>query len=156
VNLGAELDALPYITGGYYFSGWAAKNNFKLRAIVASVNVPSFAVKSGFKDHQIKAYAVVVDYFQNPGLTGFWYGGGLERWKNKIKSSDENVSTEFTNTVITAGAGYVWPFYRHLYLNPWVAIHGIVDGDEHIQVGSNSYKPDAITGEVSLKIGVKY
>ena len=153
---GIELDAFPYLTGGYYLSGWYAKNQFKLRGVYASVNVPEFAIKQGFKDHSLSATAIILDYFPKPERKGAWYGAGLEFWSSEIKSKKENSSSKFENMVLTVGTGYVWYFHKHLYLNPWAALHLVASGDNKVQVGNDTYSPDIITGEVSLKLGFEY
>lgn len=155
-NYGAELDALPYLTDGYYLSGWIGKDKLRVRGVVASVNLPEFVVKSGFKDNSLNAYALIVDYFPKPDFSGTWYGGGFEIWESKIKSESDNMAATYSNLVVTAGGGYVWNFHKYFYLNPWVAVHGIVGGDETVNVGTKVFEPTKVTGEISLKIGFKY
>ncbi len=105
-HIGMELDALPWLTGGYYLSGWYAKNNLRYRGVIAKVNVPNAFLENGFKDKEIAAYAVIVDYFPRLDLTGIWYGAGLEYWQSRVSSKTDNVTAEYTNTVLTAGLGY--------------------------------------------------
>lgn len=155
-EFGVELDAFPYLSGGYYLSGWVGKDKYRVRGIVASVNVPEFAVESGFKDNKLKAYALVLDYFPKPDFVGFWLGGGMEIWDSEIKSKDTNEISSYNNYVLTVGAGYTWYFHKNFYLNPWGAVHGLVGGDKVVDVGASVYEPRKITGEVSLKIGLKY
>ena len=156
VNYGFELDALPYLTGGYYISGWVGKDKLRVRGIVASVNFPKFAIEAGFEDNKLEAYALVVDYFPSQNFSGVWYGGGIEFWDSEIKSENENITSEYSNFVVTAGGGYIWYFHKNFYLNPWGAIHGIVSGDGDVNVGSRVFKPKKVTGEISLKVGFKY
>lgn len=155
LNYGSELDALPYLTGGYYLSGWIGKNNLRIRGIVASVNIPEFAVKTGFEDNKLKAYALVLDYFPGNNYAGIWYGGGIEQWDSEIKAKNENSISSYNNLVLTAGGGYIWFFNQYFYLNPWAAVHGIIDGDRKVPVGSKTFKPEKISAEISLKIGFK-
>lgn len=155
-NFGIELDALPYLTGGYYLSGWYGKNNYRVRAVLASVNIPEFIVKDGFENNELLAYALIVDYFPKPNFEGVWYGIGLEAWKSSIESSGDNVKSNYENYVFTAGAGYTWYFHNNFYLNPWFAIHGIIGGDERVNVGTKVFEPEKITGEVSLKVGLRF
>ena len=156
LNYGVELDALPYLSGGYYLSGWVGKNKFRFRGIVASVNIPSFAVEPGFQDNKLKAYALVVDYFPSQDFAGVWYGGGVEVWDSEIQSKNESAVAKYRNYVLTVGAGYTWYFHKNIYLNPWGAVHGIIGGDDTVNVGSSVFEPKKITGEVSLKVGFKF
>lgn len=156
VKAGIELDALPYLTGGYYLSGWIGDNRFRYRGILTSVNVPEFATKKGFSDHELKALALVVDYFPGGEIDGLWVGGGVELWLNRIKFDETSETAEFNNTVVTAGAGYIWFFHPHLYVNPWAAMHLLVGGPRNVKVGSNDYESNIISGEVSVKLGWQF
>ena len=153
---GIELDALPYITGGYYISGWAAFSNFRYRAVAANTNVPDFAIKDGFDDLEINAYALIVDYFQDQSLKGLWFGGGLEYWDSRITEEVSADSAQFNNTVATVGGGYVWYFAEQWYLNPWGALHIIIGGDKDVTVGNKTYQPPVVSGEISIKLGWKF
>ena len=153
---GIELDALPWLTGGYYLSGWYGKDHFKYRAVAARINVPDSFVDEGFKDQQITAYAFIVDYFPKRDMTGIWYGAGLEYWQSEVTNKDDNVSAEYENTILTAGLGYVWRLSESLYLNPWAALHIVVAGDEDITAGNNTYHQDAVTASGSIKLGWEF
>jgi hypothetical protein len=151
--IGFELDALPYITGGYYGSVWTGFNQFRLRGVISEVNVPSFATENNFKKNKIKAYALIVDYFISKDFRGYWLGTGFEYWDSSIKNNTETATAEYKNTVFTIGGGYVWYFYKDFYLNPWLAGHYIISGDKEITVGSSIFKPKEFTAEVSIKAG---
>lgn len=151
--VGFELDALPYITGGYYGSVWSGLNQFRLRGVIAEVNVPSFATEKDFKRKKIKAYALIIDYFFSKNFEGYWLGTGFEYWDSSIKNDTETAAAAYKNTVFTIGGGYVWNFYKNFYLNPWVAGHSIISGDKEIIVGSSTYRPQEFTAEVSIKAG---
>jgi hypothetical protein len=151
--VGFELDALPYLTGGYYGSIWSGLDHFRLRGVVSEVNVPSFATEKNFKSKKIKAYAVIIDYFISRNFTGFWFGTGFEYWDSSIKNDTETASAEYKNTVFTIGSGYVWYFYKNFYLNPWLAGHYIISGDKEVTVGSSTFKPKEFTAEASVKFG---
>jgi hypothetical protein len=77
----------------------------------------------------------------------------LEYWKNLIGHENVELKSGYSNTVITVGGGYVWKFYQHIYLNPWIAIHYSPFGDKEVEVGPYKYQPTRILPELSLKIG---
>lgn len=54
--------------------------------------------------------------------------------------------------VATVGAGWVFPIWRGLYLNPWAAAHAPLD-TRTVAVGAERYHPQRFEPEVSLKIG---
>jgi hypothetical protein len=55
--------------------------------------------------------------------------------------------------MFTVGGGYVWNLGKHLYLNPWVALHLRIGGDSEVPVDGNVFEPSALVPEGSLKIG---
>ena len=67
-SAGLELDALPYITGGYYGSVWMSRNHMRYRAIVTKVTTPEFVLQDGFTNNRIMAYTFIADYFFKPKL----------------------------------------------------------------------------------------
>jgi len=152
-TIGTELDALPFVTGGYYFSLVGGRDHFRLRGVASLVNPPDFAYPSDrFKNLSLHAYALIVDYFFKPEPNGFWVGVGLEKWFGSINSNSGNSSGSYSESVSTLGTGYVWVFYKNFYLNPWVAIHLKLSGDSPY-VGANVYSLPTIQGEGSFKLG---
>lgn len=54
---GTELDALPFITGGYYFSVISGLDPIRVRAVVSQVNLPDFAFdSSNFSKSSLHVY----------------------------------------------------------------------------------------------------
>ena len=150
---GAELDLLPYISGGWYVSGWYGVDQFRYRGVYAETTVPDFFVAEGFTDHNIEAAAFIVDYFFKPNFEGWWVGVGYEYWENEIWNSEKTEQAWYVNNVATIGGGFVWKFWGNLYLNPWAAGHILMTGTEERQIGGKSYKPALFTPELSLKLG---
>lgn len=153
VTVGVELDALPYLTGGYYGSVWVGHDHFRYRAIVTQITTPSFMVDDGFTNNKIQSYTAIADYFFAPGFRKWWVGSGFEYWKGEIQSDSKQGTGKYENVIFTAGSGYVWKFYRNFYLNPWVAVHIRVAGDSHADVDGLRFHPSAVTPEASLKLG---
>ena len=155
-DVGFELDLLPFVTGGYYGSVWFGPGPWRVRAIIAAVNVPAIATQRQYENLRLHAVAVVADWFfgsQAARLHGPWVGGGLERWDSRIDAKDAPGSATFSNDVATVGGGYVLPLRGHWYLNPWLAAHYLVDGDFDVAVGRRTYHPPRASGEASLKLG---
>ena len=155
LTVGFEIDALPYITGGYYFSAWLGfkKQQQRLRPVYAKVNVPEFMYDTeAFDRNTIWVYAIVVDYFFKPDFKGFWIGTGIEYWDGEIEDKFSETA-KYNNWIFTLGTGYVWKFWDNLYINPWVAAHVRIAGDEEVPVGSYTFLTPFITPEISLKLG---
>lgn len=153
VAIGVELDALPYITGGYYGSLWVGHNHLRYRAVVAKVNTPDFMVEDGFTNNEIQAYAVIVDYFFKPNFEKWWIGAGVEYWDGSIQSDASLETATYNQTVFTLGGGYVWKFHKNFYINPWIAFHARLTGDREVSVDEKVFEPAAFTPEASLKLG---
>lgn len=154
VTIGLELDAFPYLSGGYYGSMWLGlkQQNIRLRPIIAKANVPSFMLNKGIKQNTIMVYAFVLDYFFKPDYKGLWIAPGIEYWDGKVKSSN-NFRSNYNQWILTAGGGYVWKFYGNLYLNPWIAGHYSINRSEKFMVGGTYFKPARFIPEASIKIG---
>lgn len=153
INIGLETDALPYITGGYYGSLWIGHKHFRYRAIITEITTPEFFVEDGFTNNKINSYTAIVDYFFKPGFKKWWVGAGVEYWKGSIQTDAQISTAKYSNTIVTAGTGYVWKFYKNFYLNPWAALHVRVVGGDKVKVDSKEFNPPVITPEVSLKTG---
>ncbi len=153
---GFELDLLPYVSGGYYASGWIGHDRIRVRPVVAKTTLPSFAVQDGFTNADLEAYAAIVDYFPRGGLRGFWVGAGVEYWKNSIENEGNGGTAKWNNTVATVGAGYVWRVAGSFYLNPWAAGHLLVGGPTSVDAGGALYSPRRFTPEVSIKLGWRF
>ncbi len=154
-TIGIELDALPYFTGGWYGSLWYGYRQIRLRGVVAEVYPPDMATDDDFRDLRTKAEAFIVDWFpfNAPGaFHGPWIGAGVEWWKNRATNDANDHAGMFNSTVLTLGGGYVWKFYQHFYLNPWLAGHLLIDGGTATIAGA-SYKQPIFLPELSVKLG---
>ena len=152
-KVGFELDALPYITGGYYGSVWAGKKHFRYRAVITKIETPDFILDDGFTNNDIKVFAAIVDYFFKPEFEGWWLGTGLEYWDATIQTDAQINTAEYNNTVFTIGGGYVWKFYKNFYLNPWLAGHLRIGGDKEVLIDGSTFQPKLVIPEISLKLG---
>ena len=156
VRVGLEIDALPYITGGQYFSAWGGYNNFRLRGVFTHFESPSFIIPDGFEDLKSDAYTLLVDYFPAADKNEFekwWIGAGFEYWKNSVVNSSDKISGTYENLILTIGGGYVWKIWGNLYLNPWAAGHLALTGADEMRIGNNDFTPKAFLYEASLKLG---
>lgn len=151
-----ELDAVPYLTGGYYGSLWLGKDAWRLRGVIAKTNLPHAFTPDGFEDYAITAGALIVDYFpcaQAGEYRGPWIGSGFEYWRSTVENEHTGDRRSFDNTIFTLGGGYVWRLTQHLYVNPWVAGHVIIAGDTTKPIGDDEFKAERFTPEASVKLG---
>ena len=158
-KFGTEIDALPYATKGYYGSAVAGHNGWRYRVVAARNGTPSFMVTDGFRDKRTDAYAALADRFfgaKRQGLEGFWIGGGVEYWRNRIRTDESPEYAHYDNFVLTLGGGYVWKLSRHFFVNPWVGTHFVTAGERKIQVSGTTYKQPVFTPEASVKIWLHF
>lgn len=150
---GAELDVLPYITGGHFAAVWVGKNEWRVRALTAFVKKPDFTTKDGFANHHIHAYAVVLDKFFKPGWKGLWLGGGLVYWRSSIQTEARLQTAHFNNYLLNGSAGYHFTLYKHFYLSPWAGMSLRIGGDKNVAVDNKQYTLPLLNPEASVKLG---
>ncbi len=156
LRAGMELDALPYLTGGYSFAGWLGKGTVRLRAVYARFHSPSFITPEGFDELATDAGVLLLDYFpaaENGEFDRWWLGGGLEYWRNSVRHVQSHTEASYDNVIVTIGGGHVWKVWRGLYVNPWAAVHFAVTGRDEQRIGGAAYTPKSFFYEASFKIG---
>ncbi|SEF39735.1 hypothetical protein [Vibrio hangzhouensis] len=155
LKYGIELDAVPYLLGGYYVSALVAINNFQLRYVTTKYETPSFYLKNGFKDDNVEVKAFILDYYFDNSLKGFWVGSGIEKWQGKVTESSSGVEKGYDTNLFTIGGGYSYYLNDYFYLNPWIGLHIPVSGDDKVSFTNNTFDINT-TAEISLKLGFKY
>jgi len=114
--------------------------------------LPDFLLEEDFNRNTLNVYAIVLDYFFKPAYKGFWIASGFEFWDGEIENKQSEVAA-YDEWIYTVGGGYVWKFWDNLYLNPWIAGHLRVGGNQEVQVGNDTFKTAVFTPEISVKIG---
>jgi hypothetical protein len=158
-TVGVAIDLLPPImsaaTGHFGYSGqlWYGYKKFRVRGVIAGFHMPDKLMgNEDFTDLRTTATALIFDYFKDYNFHGWWIGGGFEMWNNTINSKTDNNDYSFKNYVATAGVGYIFKVYKNFYVEPWGALHYVLN-NETVSVGDTEYKTKKFQGEVSLKIG---
>lgn len=154
LDFGLEIDALPYITGGYYGSSWIGWHNFRLRGVISSVKLPEFVLPKDFSAWEMEVLAVIFDYFprKTNKYQGPWIGAGYEYWESAIEIKSSKRNGELSHHILTLGGGYVHKFSDHFYVNLWGAGHYTLSGKE-LKVKGESFEIPSFQAEVSLKFG---
>jgi hypothetical protein len=158
LTLGLELDALPFVLSavagqpGGAGNLWIGLDRLRLRAVGAHVAFPSGLTPTGFQDRELTVAAGIVDCFFRPGFDGPWVGAGFEYWWNTIGSPSGPSTASWNSWVATLGGGFVWKFWGEFYLNPWAAAHLLLSTPS-VTLYGETWKPAAVTGEVSVKLG---
>ena len=150
---GLELDVLPYTTGGYFGAAWMGKGLWRARSLTAFVKKPDWSTKSGFSNHQITAYALVVDRFLQKDWKGWWIGAGLVYWNSSIQADTKINTVTFKNLLANGSLGYHISLNKHVYCAPWASLNFKLAGDKNIVVDSKTYNLPFINPEASFKFG---
>ena len=158
-TVGVAIDLLPPImsasTGNFGYSAqlWYGYKKYRVRGVIAGFTMPDKLMgNDDFKDLKTTATAVIFDYFLKNNFKGWWFGTGFEMWNNTITSKMNNQNYDLKDYVATAGSGYVFKVYRNFYVEPWGALHYVMN-NESVIVENTTYKTKKFQGEVSLKIG---
>ena len=156
LDAGLELDLLPYATGGYFGAAWMGKGLWRVRALTAYVKKPDWSTKNGFANHQIHAYAIVVDRFLKKDWKGWWAGAGLVYWNSSIQADTKINTATFNNLLANGSLGYNFSLNKHFYCSPWASLNFKLWGDKNISVDSKIYHLPLINPEASFKFGYRF
>lgn len=99
--------------------------------------------------------AVLYDGFFRDDLTGPWVAAGAEYWWSRIGLEGGPERGRWDTAVATVGAGWVFPVWSGLYLNPWGAAH-VPLRTGGVPVGAKTYRPRGFEAEISLKLGWRW
>ncbi len=159
VVIGYEADLFPYAAsaaagkGGFAFQTYAGIDHIKIRAVAAHIYLPDSLIgASGFTDYELSVAALIIDYVFRDNFEGFWIGTGVELWQNSITHEQGGGSIEWMNTVMTLGGGYIWKIYNNVYINPWAAVHYVMNAKD-IEANGDRYHQRAFQASASIKIG---
>lgn len=158
-TVGIAIDLLPPVmsaaTGHFGYSAqlWYGYKKIRVRGVIAGFQMPDKLMgNDDFKDLKTTAIALIFDCFRKYNFKGWWFGAGAEMWNNTITSKMDKNNYIFTNYVATAGSGYIFKIYKNFYVEPWGAVHYILN-NETVEVEGTAYQTKKIQWEVSLKIG---
>jgi len=158
-TVGVAIDLLPPVmsatTGNFGYSAqlWYGYKKYRFRGVIAGFTMPDKLMgNDDFTNLQTTATALIFDYFLKNNFRGWWFGTGVEMWDNTITSKIDNQDYDFKDYVATAGSGYIFKVYKNFYVEPWGALHYVLN-DEKVTVGDTEYKTKKFQGEVSLKLG---
>lgn len=153
ITFGLEQDVLPYVTGGYFFAAWAGQGHIRGRTVMAYVKKPDWIIPDGFTNNEVRAYALLGDYFLKDGWSGWWIGGGLVYWDSKIQSDLKLSTVSYQNLLVNGSVGYSWKLGKHFYVSPWAGMHLRVGGATDVLVDGKNFEPPLFNPEASVKFG---
>ena len=155
-HLGIELDALPFVTGGYFGAMTIGTQKLRGRLLYTKVNMPSFITPSQFNYHRVHSTAVLVDYFfKDMSQNGFWLGLGIVRWNSSIREKSSDITKEFDTYLINGSLGYLYPIWKRFYISPWAGMSIPLNASAPVKIGNSIYQRPFFNPEASIKIGFK-
>jgi hypothetical protein len=155
---GLEVDLLPTLSSaaageaGGALQAWVGASSNRLRLVGAHLHYPNAFVSRPFADRSATVVALLYDRFFRDDYSGPWVAVGAEYWWSRIGLKSGEGRGRWSTPVATVGAGWVFPIWRGLYLNPWAAGHAPLAASR-VGAGAESYQPRAFEAEVSLKVG---
>jgi hypothetical protein len=156
--VGVEVDLLPTMASavageaGGALQVWVGADRNRLRLVGAHLHYPSSFTASPFANRSSTVAAVLYDRFFHDDFTGPWVAAGAEYWWSRVGLRSGPERGNWETAVATVGAGWVFPIWKGLYVNPWGAAH-VPFSTGRVPVGAASYKPRAFEAEVSVKLG---
>jgi len=158
-TVGVAIDLLPpvmsAISGNFGYSAqlWYGYKKFRVRGVIVGFTMPDQLMgNEDFTALETTATALIFDYFLKNNFKGWWLGAGIENWNNTITLKTNKLDYHFRDVVATAGSGYIFKVYRNFYLEPWGALHCVLN-NESVTAGTAEYRTKKFQGEVSLKLG---
>ena len=157
-HTGISTDLLPYISAalteeeGLSLQGWLSVNRFKYRIVFAKTSIPENFMYDGIKSQELTIYAFIADYYFQEINKGPWIGSGIELWETNAEDKFSEKVLSWSSIILTFGGGYTFMPGKHLYLNPFTAVHFNPDPDS-ISTEKSSFNEKTISTSASVKIG---
>jgi hypothetical protein len=106
-----------------------------------------------FYKNNINSFSLMAEYIFGDNFDGFFIGSGFGIWQNTISHKYLNGKGSCTMPLFTLEGGYIWKFYKNLYLEPCLALD-IMLTRQTISIYRFTYKPLSIAGEITIKFGL--
>ncbi|OHD64987.1 MAG: hypothetical protein A2176_04335 [Spirochaetes bacterium RBG_13_51_14] len=160
--LGVAIDPFPTVISavdrrfGLSVQPWFGIDNFKVRIDITHLRMPdALAGTRYFYKNDIDMGAVILEFFFSKNFEGFRIGSGFGIWDNSISHKYFTKKGGSISAFFTIGGGYVWKFYKTLYIEPCLALD-ILLSKETISIYGFKYRPLPLSGEISLKFGLYF
>lgn len=158
---GFAVDLLPAVLSatrgeaGYSFQAWTGFEKVKMRVVTAHLYQPDSMIDESFENYEMNVAAFIIDYFFADNFSGFWIGTGAELWNCSIEQKASGETTQWTDNILTLGAGYVWEISDSVYLDPFAAVHYRMN-DSKVIAGGEEFTRQRVSASASVKIGYMF
>lgn len=157
VNIGAEVNIIPFLYRGYHGTAWISIDAFRLKGTSSKFSPYDFVKNDSFDELTITNLSLMIDYFpigKTRWIDRLWFGLGGAYWYNEVKNNG-NPGT-FKTWMLDFGIGYVYYFHNKWYLNPSFLGHLRVAGEQSVYIANSLYQTQYFIPEVTLTLGYHF
>jgi len=160
--LGIAIDPFPVIMSavdarfGLSVQPWFAIGYVKVRIDISHIRIPNaIAETKYFFKNEVNSAGIVGEGFFNKNFDGFKIGTGFGLCDTTISHRYFNKKGKSISAYWTIEGGYVWKFYKTLYIEPCLALNVMLSKNK-ISLYGFSYKQLPVLGEITLKFGLYF
>lgn len=160
--LGIAIDPFPIIMSavdsrfGLSVQPWFGIGYIKVRLDITHIRIPNgIAATNYFFKNEVNSAGIVAEGFFNKNFDGFRIGTGFGLWDTTISHRYLNKKGKSISAYWTVEGGYVWKFYKTLYIEPGLALD-VPLSSNRISLYGMSYRQLPVFGEITLKFGLYF
>lgn len=158
--LGVNIDPFPTVLSavdrefGLSIQPWFGVDNLKIRLDIAHFRIPNDCVATRyFKRNNVNAFSLTFEYAFGAHFDGFIVGAGIGMWQDSVSHRYFNESATVVRPFVSIEGGYIWKFYKNLYIEPCLALDVMLTR-RTLSVVWCRYTPLPVAGEITLKFGM--
>jgi hypothetical protein len=160
--LGVAIDPFPIIVSsvdgrfGLSVQPWFGIDYVKVRIDITHIRIPNAITGTKyFYKNELNIAGIVAEGFFNKNFDGFRIGTGFGVWDTTISHRYFNKKGKTISAYWTIEGGYVWKFYKTLYIEPCLALD-VPLSENKIKLYGFTYRQLPVFGEISLKFGLYF
>ncbi len=160
--IGIAIDPFPVIMSavdarfGLSVQPWFGIGYVKVRIDISHIRIPNaIAGTKYFFKNEVNSAGIVGEGFFNKNFDGFKVGTGFGLWDTTVSHRYFSKRGKSISAYWTIEGGYVWRFYKTLYIEPCIALNVMLSKNT-ISLYCNSYKQFPVFGEITLKFGLYF
>jgi hypothetical protein len=160
--MGIAIDPFPIIMSavdgrfGLSVQPWFGIDYIKVRIDITHVRIPNAITGTKyFYKNENNIAGIVAEGFFNKNFDGFRIGTGIGLWDTTISRRYFNKKGKSISAYWTIEGGYVWKFYKTLYIEPCLSLD-VPLSQNRISLYGSTYRQLPVIGEISLKFGLYF
>ena len=160
--MGVAIDPFPIIMSaadsrfGLSVQPWFGIDYVKVRIDITHIRIPNAITGTKyFYKNEVNVAGIVAEGFFNKNFDGFRIGMGFGMWDTTISHRYFDKKGKSISAYWTVEGGYVWKFYKTLYIEPCLALDVPLSTNK-ISLYGFTYHQLPVFGEISLKFGLYF